>query len=151
VIVIADSRALAEVFELRDAGQLVDHLTGLVEMGDLTFPNAVLDELKRRHQGTTCWAWATGVRNARHEFAVPWDDLQDVLVSYPELVDPYSRHETSAPAVLTLTRILARFRDVLVVTEDFGDKPGRMALASACNGEGHPAIRAGDFLARFEL
>jgi hypothetical protein len=146
VYYILEATALAEMFTLRAAHELIEPLTALVEGNMATFPDDVIPELRAHYADDPVFAWATGVRNARIEPAVPWDDKRDVEERVPGLIDPDDAREQCGPAVLAQARILCDIGVVTVVTEDIGPKPTRVSIAAACEALDLPWMRAATFL-----
>ncbi|MBE2320404.1 hypothetical protein DVA67_030860 [Solirubrobacter sp. CPCC 204708] len=138
---------MAEVFALRPVNNILDHLTDLVTGGSVTFANDVIADMRQSYDGDHSLTWTVAVKASLFEPAVPWTEKQDVQDAYPELVDPNTARETCLPAVLAQARRLGSpSTPCCIVTEDFGEKPGRMSLAAACAAEGIRCISAADFL-----
>jgi hypothetical protein len=105
-----------------------------VERGAMTMPEQVIEELLRGKADAAA-SWAARVR----AHAVRLEDLAvyqiEILARVPDLVDPNNTSSTDEADPWVVALALAHSRrnlKVRVVTEDFKDREGKTAIASAC-------------------
>lgn len=133
-----------------DAATAYRRLTKAAQSGSIVFPREVYDELDREHrrqgkpESDPPYEWVRDNRAVAQSkgrlFAEVAELLQDDQIA--EVVDPARpRDEDEAdPYILALAIALRKEgRDVLVVTEEKRDRPGRLSLSSACGLLGLPA------------
>lgn len=113
-------------------------MTRLVVSGELVFPAEVDDELERfRKPGAhdPIGDWVAASKRQATRFGPQFDHLKTVLAD-PQtgrVVDPDKDGVDEAdPHVLALALALREKAEVVVVSEEIRDRPGKLSMATAC-------------------
>ncbi|QHF21654.1 hypothetical protein GTU71_12975 [Rathayibacter sp. VKM Ac-2762] len=120
-----------------DAGHqiedILDSLTELAIQGSLVCPPLVIKECRRLGDGESTVRWLRASSGHFSRLDDPWDYMETVLSSCPELIDPDDMNENPQVAVLALALFsqTTSNEEVIVVTDQWVDSPMRQSLGTA--------------------
>ncbi len=149
-VYVLDTSAIIRVKEICPPDRQQDvfnHLTQMAQVGLITYPRLVVEDLKRYAEKDLPFFWANANYSSLTCTAPTDCYLRRVMQVAGEVVDPYKNREDSDPYVLALALYLQdQGYQVVVVTNDVRDKSTCISMTTACNLLGLSHQRMEDFL-----